>query len=79
MLWKNFVMLVVLSWMGSTYAAHPIVAEDMGDVLVQKYEEPVKQKKGERTIAEEGKKSSDSSEPQDVEMKYWRWSDSPTN
>lgn len=79
MLWKNIVMLVVLSWMGATYAAHPIVAEDMGDVLVQKYEEPVKQKKGERTIAEEGKKPSDPSEPQEVEMKYWRWSDSPTN
>jgi hypothetical protein len=79
MLWKNIVMLVVLSWMGSTYAAHPIVAEDMGDVLIQRYEETVEQKKGERTIAEEGKKPSDPSEPQEVEMKYWRWSDSPTN
>jgi hypothetical protein len=39
----------------------------------------VVQKKGERTIAEEGKKPSDPSEPQEVEMKYWRWSDSPTN
>lgn len=79
MIWKNIVMLVVLSWMGASYAAHPVVAEDMGDVLVQKYEEPVVQKKGERTIAEEGKKPSEASEPQEVEMKYWRWSEAPTN
>lgn len=79
MIWKNIMLLALISWMGASYAAHPVVAEDMGDVLVQKYEEPGVQKKGERKIAEEGKKPSEPSEPQEVEMKYWRWSEAPTN
>jgi len=79
MIWKNIVMLGLLSWMGLSYAAHPVAAEDMSDVLVQKYEEPKEPKKSERTIAEEGKQPSEVSEPQEVQMKYWRWSESPTN
>lgn len=79
MILKNVMILAMITWMGASYGAHPIVAEDMGDALVQKYEEPSVQKKQVRTIAEEGKKPSEISGPQEVEMKYWRWSEAPTN
>ena len=79
MLWKNLLMLVLISWMSASYSAHPIVAEDMGDALIQKYEEPSVQKEQVRKIAEEGDAPIEISEPQEVQMKYWRWSDDPTN
>jgi hypothetical protein len=81
MIWKNIVMLAGFVWFASSYAAHPVVSEDISDAHVHKYDEQSSVKTQKRGIAEEAERdpASQPSKESGPEMKYWRWNDSPTN
>ena len=75
MIWKNIVVLAGLVWFTQSYAAHPVVGEDMDDALQHKYEAPHAQKAQKRGVAAQGKPPTSEVKEQEADVKYWRWSE----
>jgi hypothetical protein len=80
---KNLLLLIGLSYVSFTYAAHPIAKESMDDAQSYKIEKSVEENEAQRSVAGERikKKRShevevspvESSEDQDSEVRYWKY------
>lgn len=84
---KNLFLLCLLTWIGYSYAMHPVVQENMGDAESYKVEEPVEEQEAQRSVAGakiKKKKQSEQEWPEqddsfktdpDSEVRYWEYSE----
>lgn len=84
---KNLLLLIGLTYVSFSYAAHPIGRESMGDAEAFKVEKPVEEQEAQRSVAgakikkQKSSKSEtwkeESKEDQDSEVRYWQYQESP--
>ena len=85
MIFKNLLLLVVLTWVSFSYAKHPVAQESWGEAEKYRVEKPVKDQKADRTVAGGKTKhkipaSVSPSEEMpasetDSEVRYWQYSE----
>ena len=76
---KNIILLACLSWVGLTYAKHPIEVESMSDSEHFKVEKAVKETEATRSVAgdkiKKPAKVEAPTEDSDSEVRYWQYSE----
>jgi hypothetical protein len=82
---KNIIVLVFLSWVTLSYAAHPIAKEHMGDAESFKVESAVEEQDPQRSVAGEKIKKQKKVKDQNWEeqarpesdsaVRYWKYSE----
>lgn len=76
---KNFLLLGLLSWVSFSYAAHPIVQENIAESSKYKVEKPAEESEKARSIAGGKAKKKEMKEEHfsesDSEVQYWQYSE----
>jgi hypothetical protein len=84
-MFKNIVLLGLLTWVSLSYAKHPVAKESLGDAESYKVEKPAEEQEAQRSVAgakiKKSKKHKESlgkdapASESDSEVRYWQYSE----